>query len=122
MLILMTHPQPSNDDLQIGESREFWRPARLMKSAWATCSGAGSLGVRPLIAAAFALGSCVLTPRSADAATNSDGFVYAGTQSDLVNGAVITVSTAGNQLAMCVNVPSGDEPKDRKSTRLNSSH
>ena len=51
MLILMTHPQPSNDDLQIGESREFWRPARLMKSAWATCSGAGSLGVRPLIAA-----------------------------------------------------------------------
>lgn len=67
--------------------------------------------LKSLTAFVLACGLVSAMPFTSNAATSVDFFVYEGTQSGLPPGTVISVSTGTNQLALCVNRPSGDEPE-----------
>lgn len=69
-----------------------------------------SIIMRSLGTLVAALGVLISASQFVAAATTVDFFVYEGTQSGLTSGSTVTVSTGENQLALCVNTPSGTAP------------
>lgn len=75
-------------------------------------AGLVSIIARSLGALAAALVILLSSAHFANAATTVDFYVYEGSQSgvNFTAGSTVTVSTGENQLALCINVPSGTAP------------